>query len=129
MSIKANAGRQAPILATLTVGFADPTYGTAENAISLPPGAVVLGGDITVLTPFNGTTNTLKLGDTAVDNRYANAVDLKTAGRTALTLTGYKHAAAEFLRTTFAQTGTATAGAVRITVTYYVEKRAAFSQG
>lgn len=85
-----------------------------------------------VKTPWNSaTTATLKLGDAADDDRYtASAIDLKTAGRTALTLTGYKHTTAQALKALIAQTGAAaTAGAARITISYYVEGRAAFSQG
>lgn len=132
MSIKKNSGRQELIVTHLVIGFADPTYGTAENAIDLPANAVVVGGDVTVLTAWNSaTTATLKLGDAADDDRYTSAaIDLKTAGRTALTLTGHKHTVSESLKTLIAQTGAAaTAGAARITLLYFVEGRAAFSQG
>ena len=133
MPIKKNPSRQGLIVAHLTIGYADPTaYGTAENAFDLPGNAVIVGGDVTVLTPWNSaTTATLKLGDATDDDRYTNAaIDLKTAGRTALTLTGYKHAVAEALKALVAQTGAAaTAGQARITIHYYVEGRAAFSQG
>lgn len=133
MAIKKNSGRQELIAAHLTIGFGDiATYGTAEDAFDLPGNAVLAGGDVTVLTPWNSaTTATLKLGDAADDDRYtAAAIDLKTAGRTALTLTGYKHIGAQALKALVAQTGAAaTAGKARITILYYVEGRAAFSQG
>lgn len=133
MAIKKNSGRQELIVAHLTIGFADiTTYGTAEAAFDLPGNAVLAGGDVTVLTPWNSaTTATLKLGDAADDDRYtAAAIDLKTAGRTALTLTGHKHPAAEALKALVAQAGAAaTAGKARITILYCVEGRAAFSQG
>lgn len=133
MAIKKISGRQELIVAHLLFGFADPkAYGTAENAFDLPGNAVLAGGDVTVLTPWNSaTTATLKLGDAADDDRYtASAIDLKTAGRTALTLSGYKHTVAEALKALVAQTGAAaTAGQARITIHYYVEGRAAFSQG
>lgn len=133
MAIKKNSGRQELIAAHVTIGFADITaYGTAEGAFDLPGNAVLAGGDVTVLTPWNSaTTATLKLGDATDDDRYtAAAIDLKTAGRTALTLTGYRHSVAESLKALVAQTGAAaTAGKVRITILYYVEGRAAFSQG
>ncbi len=133
MAIKKNAARQELIVAHRDIGFADPTtYGTAEEAFDLPGNAILLGGDVVVKTPWNSaTTATLKLGDAADDDRYtASAIDLKTAGRTALTLTGYKHTTAQALKALIAQTGAAaTAGAARITISYYVEGRAAFSQG
>ena len=133
MPIKKNSGRQDLIVASLFIGFADPSpYGTAQNAIDLPGNAVLVGGDVTVITPWNSTTTaTLQLGDAAVPARYTSApVDLKTAGRTALTLTGYKHSVAESLKALLAQTGAAaTAGTARVTLQYFVEGRAAFSQG
>lgn len=132
MPIKKNSARQELIVAWLDIGFADPaTYGTAENAIDLPANAILAGGDVVVKTAWNSaTTATLKLGDAADDDRYtASAVDLKTLGRTALTVTGYMHPA-ELLKTLIAQTGAAaTAGAARVTIQYYVAGRAAFSQG
>lgn len=133
MAIKKKSGRQELIVAHLTIGFADiATYGTAEAAFDLPGNAVVVGGDIVVTTPWNSaTTATLKLGDAADDDRYtAAAVDLKTAGRTELTVTGFKHPVAEALKALVAQTGAAaTAGSARISIQYYVEGRSAFSQG
>lgn len=131
--LKKNAGRQELIVAAMTVGFGDPkAYGTAEAAIDLPGGAVVVAGDVTVVTPWNSaTTATLKLGDSADDDRYtATAVDLKTAGRTELTITGFKTPVAQSINALLAQTGAAaTAGLARITVQYFVEGRSAFTQG
>ena len=133
MAIKMKSGRQELIVAHLTIGFADvAAYGTAEHAFDLPGNAVLVGGDVTVDTAWNSaTTATFKLGDAADDDRYtAAAIDLKTAGRTALTLTGYKHKVSEVLKALIAQTGAAaTAGSARVTIQYYVEGRSAFSQG
>lgn len=133
MAITKNAARQELIVAHLDIGYADPTaYGTAEEAFDLPANAILIGGDVVVKTAWNSaTTATLKLGDAGDDDRYtSSAIDLKTAGRTALTLTGYKHTTAQALKALIAQTGTAaTAGAARITISYFVEGRAAFSQG
>ncbi|QTD44555.1 hypothetical protein [Ottowia testudinis] len=130
MAIKQNASRQELIVAHLTINHNDPVIGTAENAIDLPGNAVVVGGDIVVTTPWNNvTTATLTLGDAASANRYANAVDLKTAARTALTVTGFTHALAESLKALVAQAGTApTAGSARVTLQYYVIGRSAFTQ-
>ncbi|WP_027730561.1 hypothetical protein ABL850_15585 [Variovorax paradoxus] len=132
MSLQRKSDRQPRLVAILDIGFADPTaYGTAENAVSLPGNAIVVGGALTVLTPWNSaTTATLSLGDAAVATRYANAVDLKTAARTALTLTGYKHTVGEWLKALIAQTGAAaTAGAARLEVEYVVSGRGLSNQG
>lgn len=133
MPIKKSSGRQEPLTAVLTVKHSDVTaYGTAEPAIDLPGGAIVTGGDITVVDAWNSaTTATLKLGDKADDDRYtAASVDLKTAGRTALTLTGHKHVGLESLNALIAQTGAAaTKGELRITVQYIAEGRTTASLG
>lgn len=132
MPIKKNAGRQELISASLVINFNDPVaYGTAEAAFDLPGQAILVGGDVTVLTAWNSATSaTLKLGDTADDDRYtATPIDLKTAGRTALTITGFRHTVAESLKALLAQTGAAaTAGQARISIQYYVLGRSAFTQ-
>lgn len=133
MAIKKNSARQEPLTAILTIKHSDVTaYGTAEPAIDVPGGAIVIGGDITVVDAWNsGTTATLKLGFKGDDDRYtATAVDLKTAGRSALTLTGYKYAGIDALKALFAQSGTAaTKGEVRITVQYIADGRQTASLG
>lgn len=130
MPIKKNAGRQDLLVAYVDIALGDLIAGVAQAAIDLPHGAVLVGGDAIVKTSFNAaTTAALKVGDKNDDDRYG-ALDVKTAGRTALTLTGYKHNVAEPLLVTFSQTGAAaTTGEARLTVQYYVEGRAAFSQG
>ncbi len=129
MPIKKNSGRQDLLVAFVDVSFADLAAG-ANAAIDVPHGAVVVGGDVVVKTPFNSATSAAaKVGDKGDDDRYAT-VDLKVAGRTALTITGHKHNVAEHVLVGFAQAGAgATAGAFRLTLHYYVEGRAAFSQG
>lgn len=129
MPIKYKSGRQEVVAAILDIDFSDLTQ-ASQDAIAVPAGAIVVGGDITVLTALNSTTNTISLGDAGSATRYASAVNTKSAGRTALTLTGYKHTADEFLKVVDAISGDApTAGKVRITVLYIVDGRAAFSQG
>lgn len=132
MALQRKSDRQPRLVAILDIGFADPTaYGTAENAINVPGNAIVVGGALTVLTAWNSaTTATLSLGDAGSATRYANAVDLKTAARTALTVTGYKHTVSEWLKALIAQTGAAaTAGAARIELEYVVQGRGLSNQG
>lgn len=131
MPITKNANRQELITAFVDFTFADiPTTATAYDALDLPVGAVVTGGDLVVTTAWNSTTATFQVGDVTLASRYSAAVDLKTAARTALTVTGFTHTAVEkVLRGANIITGTATAGAARLTVTYFVKGRAAFSQG
>ena len=131
MALSRKSSRQGAIEAIIDIGFADPTaYGTAENAFSLPQNAIVVGGDLTVVTAWNSATSAaLSLGDVGSATRYLSAVDLKTAARTALTLTGYKHTVAEFLKALLVQVGAATAGAARLRIAYVVQGRDTFNQG
>jgi hypothetical protein len=97
MTIQYKSGRQFPLVAVLDITYADVAgIATAMNAIEVPANAIVIGGDITVTTAWNTTgTATIDLGDAADDDRYtASAISLKSAARTALTLTGYKHTVA-----------------------------------
>lgn len=140
MTIKYTSGRQEVISAELEILFSDITAsGVAENAIQVPHNARLVGGDVTVLTAFNstgtGATDTLKVGDANDDDRYtSSAVDLRTLGRTALTLTGYEHSVEEFLKTLVTSTpgsggAVPTAGKFRLSIQYVVKGRVAFAQG
>lgn len=100
------------------------THDVVAQIINLPEGAVVIGGEIVVETAGVGpTVYTASLGDSASANRYANAVDLKTASRTALTLTGYR--TSENLRLTINSTvAAASAGKATVRVLYVLPGRA-----
>jgi hypothetical protein len=130
--IKLKSGRQEVIAAILSFTYADiVASGVAEDAIEVPDGAIVVGGDITVVTPWNTTgAATLSLGDAGSATRYANAVNLKAAARTALTLTGYKHSVVERLKALVTTADLdADEGEARITLHYIRDGRVAFSQG
>ena len=130
---------QWPLLSEFTFNFDDTIvdingvekdFGKTEahdvvaQIINLPEGAVVIGGEIVVETAGVGpTVYTASLGDSASANRYANAVDLKTASRTALTLTGYR--TSENLRLTINSTvAAASAGKATVRVLYVLPGRA-----
>ena len=130
---------QYPLLASFTFNFDDTikdingvtkTFGATYTdavvcqAINLPEGAVVVGGDIVVETAGVGpTAYTVSLGDSVSPTRYAAAVDLKTAARTALSLSGYR--STENIRLTIASTvANATAGKATVQVLYYLPARA-----
>ena len=100
--------------------------GTVYDVIGLPINSQVVGGDITVEAVSTDTgTATLSVGDSSSATRYASAVDIKAAARTALTLTGFPNASGLPIRFTLAnQNGNAGAGTVRVTVLYIVENRA-----
>lgn len=109
-------------------GLVGPVANTVVfDCIPMPVGAVITGGEIIVETAFTGSTvATLSLGTAAATTSLANAVDLKTVGRTALTLTSSLAAGdGSNLRMTLNYTvANATAGRVRVRVMYTIDGRA-----
>ena len=100
--------------------------------MSLPVGAQIIGGDVQVEVAYAGpTAATISLGDSSSGTLYASGVDLKTLGRTALTIpaevTGagaVKAAAGLDVRMTLNYTvAQATAGRVRVRVMYTLDGR------
>lgn len=130
MTIKKNDSRQAVVCGYVDIKRADLIAG-ANKVMELPPGAVVLGANMVVSEAFNAaTTATMSLGDTGNANRYANALDVRTAGVKAGAMTGYVSRATSDLILTYAETGAAaTAGTARLYVQYIVEGKTQFTQG
>lgn len=135
---QASRGLQYPLVHTFEFDITDEMATTAGVVqafktaagvyeIALMPGAYqVIGGDITVVTPSDdtGTTATISVGDSGSATRYASAVNIKAAARTALTLTGAELTGGENIRITLAnQNGDAAAGTVRITLMYIQPNR------
>lgn len=132
MSITKNPGRQEVIVAYVDVALADLATGVAQNAISLPVGAIVVGGDIVATEAFNSTsTDVVDIGYAGSENAFKNDASVHTTIRTALVPTGYEHTATtNNVRVTWVSGGgTPTTGAFRLTVHYIVRDRSAFSQG
>lgn len=119
MAITKVAERQTPLVATVDINYTDIVSGVAAAAIDLPPDAVVTGGDVAVVTPFNsGTSDVLDVGDAGSGSRYLNDANIHAAGRTALVPTGYRHPGGALTVTLTAAGAAATAGKVRLTVEY-----------
>ena len=105
------------------------TFGDAGTfeVIPMPPGAVVTGGEVIVETAGAGpTAYTINVGTSASATAFASAVDLKSAGRTALTLTSPLACNdGKNIRIAIASTvANATAGKVRVRVSYTIDGRA-----
>lgn len=127
VALKKVTGRQYPLVAVISFDFTNiSTTATAVVAAALPPNSEVIGGYVIVDTAWDtGTTATVDIGDSTTATRHGSAVDLKTAARTALTLTGYVNTGGLDLALKPALVGTAaTAGAGRLVVEYIVKDRA-----
>lgn len=138
--LKASRTAQWPLMAEFTFNFddtaVDTVAGTSKtfgstfgqslvfDAIPLPPNANVIGGEIVVETAYaTSTAATISVGDSVSATRYANAVDLKTAARTALTLTGFRGAGENIRLAVNATVANATAGKATVRVLYTVQGR------
>lgn len=131
MSITKKSGRQSPLVAMVDINFSDIANGVAAAAIQLPGNAIVTGGDVTVITPFNSaTSDAIAVGDAGSANRYLAAGNIHAAGQAALVPTGYAMPNTGDLTVTWTGVGAApTAGKVRLRVEYVVDGRAMTSQG
>lgn len=133
----ATRGQQYPLVAEFTFNFDDTmvdvdgvlkdfkTVGsTVVDAINLPTGAIVIGGEVVTETAVSGSTAyNIKVGDSNDDDRYLSVTDRVAAGRTALSPTGYV-GNGEQIRVTVAPTdANATAGKVTVRVQYIVRNR------
>lgn len=124
-----------------SVALADPAgvvpgltapAGLVSDLINMPPGAVVVGGEVIVETAYTGigAGATLSVGTAAAPTALLNAMDLDAAtsgSRAALALTAPLVAnAGNNLRVTVAgmTAGGATAGKVRVRVEYTIDGRA-----
>jgi hypothetical protein len=131
MPITKNPGRQDILVAMVDINFADVASGVDAAAVELPGGAIVVGGDVTVITPFNSaSSDVLDVGDAGSQNRLLNDANIHAAGRAALVPTGYVMPQIGNLTVRWVGVGAVpTAGKVRLTVHYVVEKRAHSAQG
>lgn len=102
--------------------------GIVIDAIPMPIGAVITGGEVIVDTAYAGSTAaTVSVGINGNATAFASAVDTKTAGRTALALTTTLPMLCNTgtnIRVTAAYTvANATAGKVRVRVQYTLDGR------
>lgn len=133
----ATRGQQYPLVAEFTFNFDDTmvdingalkdfkTVGsTVVDAINLPTGAIVIGGEVVTETAVSGSTAyNVSVGDSGSATRYLSATDRVAAGRTTLVPTGYV-GNGEQIRVTVAPTvADATAGKVTVRVQYVVRNR------
>lgn len=132
MPIIKYSGRQEVISANVDINFGDILVPGLFPAIDLPVNAIVVGGDLTVVTPWvNTTTATVAIGDVTNNPRYLSATNLMVAGRAPLLATGFLHTSVEnLIQALLAITGpAATAGYARLRVDYIVKGRTRFATG
>lgn len=119
------------ITETANVLYSDLASGVAYAVpgLTLPVGAVVIGGSVALNTKFNSqTSDVLVVGDVTVANRYVASTDIHTGAATPIAFvpTGFVCTSTQSgVKITWTGVGTApSAGVLAITVQYYVVKDA-----
>lgn len=136
--LNATRGGQYPITSEFTFDVANDTMKNASgvddnfkvvgshvfDALLLPQGAILTGGEVVTETAVSGSTAyNVTVGDATSANRYLAATDKVAAGRTALVPTGFV-STGEQVRVTVAPTvADATAGKVTVRITYVIRNR------
>jgi hypothetical protein len=136
--LNATRGGQYPITAEFTFDVANDTMKNvsgvdddfkvvgshAFDALLLPQGAILTGGEVVTETAVTGATAyNVKVGDSNDDDRYLSATDRVTAGRTALVPTGYVSSGEQVRVTVTPTVADATAGKVTVRITYVIRNR------
>lgn len=132
------ASAQYPLTASFNFTVADAmlnTSGALTNfkatgspvfeIIPLPYGAMVVGGELVVITADDDSgTSTVTVGDSGSANRYLGATTLKSAARTALVPTGFVNTTTGIRITVANQNGDAANGSFQINVSFIIGSRA-----
>ena len=96
----------------------------AFDAINLPPGSRIVGGEWVTETAFDAATYTITVGDSAVANRYLAGTDVKGAARTPLVPTGFRNDSGLNLRVGITAADVTTAGKATLRVEYVIDGKA-----
>lgn len=132
MTIAKDSGRQEVISASVGFSWDDFTAldGTIEPAITLPQGAVLIGGRVVIDEVFDDTTSdTLTVGDADSAARYVAGVDAQALAATPLVPTGLAMIAPTDVTISVTNvTGDTAGGSGRLEVEYRIAGRTAFSQ-
>lgn len=130
---------QWPLVAEFKLNFDDTMVNTAGNTVDfgktnlggaagffdiipLPPGAVVIGGEVVTETAFDTAGLDVTIGDSTTTDRYLASADLKALGRTALVPTGYR-GTGQNIRLGFSSDDVCTTGVLTVRVQYIVAGR------
>lgn len=130
---------QYPLVAEFTFNFDDTMVNTAGNTVDfgkvnlggaagsfvvipLPPGAVVVGGDLVTSVAFDTAGFDVTVGDADDADRYLASTDVATAGRRALVPTGYAGTGQNVVLS-FSSDDVCTAGSMTLRVMYVVGGR------
>jgi hypothetical protein len=136
--LKATRGAQKVMSAAFKFNFDDTmldTSGVSQDfgaaslamtfdAINLPAGSIVVGGELVVETAFDTASYAVIVGDSGSSNRYLATADRKALGRTALVPTGFRNVDGLNLRIGIVNADVCTVGVATLRVEYVIADRA-----
>lgn len=125
MPVTRNVQYPSVAVAVIEVGVTDYTSAAAFALAGVPAGAYVVGGHINVVTAWDSATSAvLDVGDGVDADEYTTTpVDLKTAGITALDVTGYVYALGDTIDGVVTEVGAPTVGKAVVSLEYLVPDR------
>ena len=126
MALTKTSGRQPVLSATIPFTFEDFTSGVAVEAIDLPGGAYIVGGEVVITTAFNtSSSDALEVGDSSAVNALKSSFSVQSTGITALVPYQGSIATKDAVTLELTSVGTAaTAGAGFLRVSYVIDGRA-----
>jgi hypothetical protein len=104
--------------------FGATSLSTTVDAITLPPGAIVVGGNLAVTTAFDTASYAVIVGDSLDTDRYLATADRKAVASTALLTPGYVNTTGLPIRITITNADACTTGQARLTVQFITSGRA-----
>ena len=118
-----DSGRQDVLVAVQAFDYSELVDATAVPAVNVPPGAIVVGGQLVITTVFNSaTSDTIAVGDGT--NAYLAATDVTALGATALG-GGLPYSVSDTVDLTWDGTGAVpTTGAGYLVLEYVIDGRA-----
>ena len=118
-----DSGRQDVLVAVQAFDYSEMVDATAVPAVNVPPGAIVVGGQLVITTAFNSaTSDTIAVGDGT--NTYLAATSVAATGATALS-GGLPYSVSDTVDLTWDGTGAVpSAGAGYLVLEYVIDGRA-----
>lgn len=127
MPIKKNESRSDVKFATVTFGVTDVAAGADEQAILMPAGSTIIGGEVVTEQAWNSTsTDVIDVGDAGSQNRYLNDGNFRAAGsRVAIVPTGHVYTVPTWVTLRWASGGgSPNTGRSRLQLQYVILDRA-----
>jgi hypothetical protein len=131
MSFSKDGGRKSPVIADITISYADLVSGTAKEVIDIPAGAIIDDVHAYVDTAWNsGSSDVITVGDGGDVDRFITSVSIAATGNKigVTTAKGYKYTTKDTIDVIWTGVSTApSAGSLRLIVEYHFANKADYA--